>query len=483
LEYKWTVLTVTTIGILMAGIDSRIVVIGLPTVANALRADAEEAIWFTQSYVLGSTVSLLLLGRVTDIIGRIKVYNIGFVIFTIGSALTSISQDPLQVIVFRGVQGIGAAALFTNSIVMIVDATPRNQLGLFLGLNQIAFRFGAMAGLTISGIILSFFDWRALFYINVPIGIFGTLWSRYRLKEIAVLEKGAPVDWIGFATLTTSVTAFLLALTFGAYGLLSADISVALLILSLTTLGVFLQYERRCAYPLIDLSLFRVREFTGGIVALMINGIAWGAVLLLLSLYLQLVLGYGPFEAGIRIIPFDVAFLLVGPLSGRLSDRYGPLLFTMGGIILNTAGLFLLSLVDAHTPYWILAVYMMILAAGTGAFVSPNTSAVMGSVPPHRRGIASGVRGTVFNIGFTVSINLAILLMATVAPYSLISRVIASNGALIGPGSIRLFVESLQKTYIWLAVINATAIIPSLLRGGGRRRPDEPKDAPTVATE
>ncbi len=473
MEYKWTVVTVTTIGILMAGIDSRIVIIGLPTVATALNADAEEAIWFTQSYVLGSTISLLLLGRVTDIIGRLKVYNMGFIIFTVGSAMTSISQDPLQVILFRGVQGIGAAALFTNSIAMIVDATPRNQLGLFLGLNQIAFRFGAMAGLTISGIILSFLDWRALFYVNIPIGIFGTLWSRYKLKEIAVLEKGAPVDWIGFATLTISMTAFLLALTFGAYGLLDQSLVAALLILSAVTLVGFLQYERRCKYPLIDLTLFRIREFTGGIAALVLNGVSWGAVLLLLSLYLQLVLGFSPFEAGIRIIPFDVAFLLVGPLSGRLSDKYGPIVFTTGGIALSSFGLYLLSFVDATTPYPVLVAYMMVLAAGSGAFVSPNTSAVMGSVPPHRRGIASAVRGTLFNVGLTVSLNLAILLMASVAPYSLISQVIASNGTSVTASSTRVFVEAIQKTYIWLAVINGTAIVPSLLRG---RRGSIPKD-------
>jgi EmrB/QacA subfamily drug resistance transporter len=479
LEYKWTVLTVTTVGILMAGIDSRIVIIGLPTVATALNADAEQAIWFTQSYILGTTVSLLLLGRVTDIIGRIKVYNAGFVVFTVGSALTSISQDPLQVIVFRGVQGIGAAALFTNSITMLVDSTPKKQLGLFLGLNQISFRIGAMAGLTISGVLLSFFDWRALFYINVPIGIFGTLWSRYRLKEIAVVEKESKVDWIGFATLTISMTAFLLALTFGAYGLLTLNLVVAMLVLSVATLASFLAYERRCEYPLIDLSIFRIREFTGGVVALVFNGISWGAVLLLLSLYLQLVLGYSPFDAGIRIIPFDVAFLLVGPLSGRLSDRYGPIPFTTGGIALSSFGLFLLSFVDAHTSYPVLVLCMGIIAAGTGMFVSPNTSAVMGAVPPHRRGIASAVRATLFNLGFTLSLNLAILLMATVAPYSLISQIIASNGAVVPPGSTQLFVKALQWTYIWLAVINAVAIVPSLLRG---RRAQIPKEeGPGVA--
>ncbi len=482
MEYKWTVLTVTTVGILMAGIDSRIVIIGLPTVATALNADAEQAIWFTQSYVLGSTVSLLLLGRFTDIIGRIKVYNIGFIIFTIGSALTSISQNPLEVIVFRGVQGVGAAALFTNSIAMLVDSTPRNQLGLFLGFNQIAFRLGAMAGLTISGVILSFLDWRALFYINVPIGIFGTVWSRYRLREIAVVEKGAPFDWVGFATLSTSVTAFLLALTFGAYGLLEANLVVALLILSLVTLIAFLRYERRCEYPLVDLTLFRIREYTGGILALLLNGISWGAVLLLLSLYLQLVLGYSPFDAGIRIIPFDVAFLIVGPLSGRLSDKYGPIPFTTGGIALSSLGLYLLSFVDAHTPYLVLVAYMMVLAVGTGAFISPNTSSVMSVVPPHRRGIASAVRATVFNAGFTVSLNLSILLMATVAPYNLISQVIASNRTGIPQGSTQLFVEALQKTYIWLAVINGVAVVPSLLRGKHAQAQKE-EAAPVVVSE
>ncbi len=465
MEYKWTVLTVTTVGVLMSGIDSRIVIIGLPTVATALSADAEQAIWFTQSYVLASTIATLLLGRITDTIGRIRIYNMGFIIFTIGSALTSIAQDPLQVIVFRGVQGVGAAALFVNSIAMLVDSTPRNQLGLILGLNQISFRFGAMAGLTISGIILSLIDWRALFYINIPIGIFGTLWSRRRLKEIATLEKGAPVDWIGFATLSVSLTSFLLALTYGAYGLIAVGTFVSVLLVSLITFVAFLWYEMRCKYPIIDLSLFRIREFTGGVVALTINGMAWGAFLLLLSLYLQLIAGYSPFEAGIRVIPFDLAFLALGPLSGRLSDRFGPILFTTAGIALTSLGLYLFSLVNAATPYPVLAAYMMVIGAGTGLFISPNTSAVMGVVPPQRRGTASGARALLFNVGSTVSLNVAILLMITVAPYALVTSVISSTGSHIPPSSSQIFVEALQKAYFWLAAINAVAIVPSILRG------------------
>ena len=171
-KYKWVVLTVTTVGVLMDGLDSRIVIIGLPQVAAALHADVEQAIWFTQSYVLATTIALLLIGRVTDVVGRVKIYTIGFVIFTIGSGLTALAQNPNQFILWRGLQGLGVAMMFANTVAMITDATPREELGLSLGVNQIAFRFGAMSGLTLSGLILSFFDWRALFYVNIPIGVF-----------------------------------------------------------------------------------------------------------------------------------------------------------------------------------------------------------------------------------------------------------------------------------------------------------------------
>src|SRR5207245_1076595 len=219
IEYKWTVLTVTTVGVLMAGIDSRIVSVGLPAVASSLGADAEQAIWITQAYVLGSTVALLLVGRVSDIVGRVKLYTSGFGVFTVGSLLTSLAASPAQVIAFRAVQGLGSAILFTNSAAMIVDATPAHELGLSLGINQVAFRMGSMAGLTVSGIILSVLDWRALFYINIPIGIFGTAWAHFRLKEIGTLDRGAPIDWGGFVTFTAFILGLLLALTLAAYRL------------------------------------------------------------------------------------------------------------------------------------------------------------------------------------------------------------------------------------------------------------------------
>ena len=251
----------------MAGIDSRIVVIGNPQVAAALGADAEQAIWFTQAYVFGSTVALLFIGRISDIVGRVKIYTVGFVIFTVGSALTSLSIAPDYVIVFRVLQGLGSAALFANSAAIITDAAPGNELGLFLGINQVAFRAGAMLGLTLSGMLLAVLDWRALFYVNVPIGIFGTYWAHRRLKEVSKPERGIPMDWLGFFTFTSAIVLFLLALTFAAYGTFPITGVLALGAASAAFLWAFVRQERSTPHPLLDLTILKIREFTGGVVA------------------------------------------------------------------------------------------------------------------------------------------------------------------------------------------------------------------------
>lgn len=466
MQYKWTVLTVTTVGVLMAGIDSRIVIIGIPQVAAALGADAEQAIWFTQAYIFGSTVSLLVIGRVSDMVGRVKIYTLGFSIFTVGSFLTSLSPSPNFVIVFRILQGVGAAALFANSAAIITDSAPGEQLGLFLGINQVAFRAGAMAGLTLSGLLLSFFDWRALFYVNVPIGVFGTYWARRRLKEVSGGTRGVPMDWYGFVTFSFSMVAFLLALTFAAYGTVQVSWLILLVGASAALLFLFIRKERNIEHPLLNLELLRIREFTGGVVAQMLNALAWGAVILLLSLYLQLVQGFSPFEAGLAIIPFDVAFLAVGPLSGRLSDKHGHMPFTTSGLAVMTGSLLLMSTTSVTTPYLTLAAYLVVFGVGVGMFSSPNMSSIMGSVPPRERGVASGVRATFFNVGYVLSFNVAILVMTLALPYSVITSIISSpNPAAIGAAQKALFAKGLDYAFQVSAVINAVAIAPSVLRG------------------
>lgn len=482
MQYKWTVLTVTTVGVLMSGIDSRIVVIGIPQVAAALGADAEQAIWFTQAYIFGSTVSLLAVGRVSDMVGRVKIYTIGFSAFTVGSLLTSLSIAPNYVIVFRVLQGVGSAALFANSAAIITDSTPGNQLGLFLGINQVAFRAGAMLGLTLSGLILSFLDWRALFYINVPIGVFGTYWAHRRLKEISRPDRGVPMDWPGFVTFSVSIVSFLLALTFAAYGTFPIEWLLLLVGVSVVSLALFVRRESGIAHPLLDLKLLRIKEFTGGVIAQMLNSLAWGAVILLLSLYLQLVEGYTPLQAGLAIIPFDLAFLAVGPLSGRLSDKYGHMPFTTSGLAVMSASLLLMANTNVSTPYLTLAIYLVVFGVGVGLFSSPNMSSIMGSVPPRERGVASGVRATFFNVGYVLSFNVAILVMTLALPYSVITTVISAPNpsAILGVDKL-LFAKGLDYAFQISAVINALAIAPSVLRG--KRATGYPAGEPPAVIE
>lgn len=475
MNYKWTVLTVTTVGVLMSGVDSRIVVIGLPAVASSLHADAEQAIWFTQAYTIGSTVALLFIGRVSDMFGRVKIYTVGFLTFTIGSLMTGLSPTPNYFILARIIQGLGSGSLFANSAAIITDAFPASELGLALGTNQIAFRVGSMGGLTISGLILSLLDWRYLFYINIPIGIFGTVWAQRRLKEVGAMERGAPMDWTGFVTFAVFVATLLVALSYAAYGIGEAALVGVMLAVAAVSIFAFVKAEHRASHPLLDLRLLRIREYSGGVTAQFLNGVAFGAFTLIISLYLQLVQGLAPLQAGIAILPFDVAFLLTGPLSGRLSDRFGTRPFTTAGLVIVTLSLFLFSTVGPGTPYATLLVYLLICGAGMGFFASPNISSIMGSVPTHSRGVASGLRATFFNVGITLSFNVVILVMTFYLPYSLITSVVASpNPSAIGDATRAIFAVGLDRVYLVLAFVNSLAIVPSLLRGKRQKGQPEP---------
>jgi len=484
LEYKWVALTVTTIGIFMVGLDARIVIIGLPQVASQLGADAEEAIWITQSYVLANTVLLLLIGRLSDVFGRVRIYSYGFAIFTIGSALTSLGVDPLTVIVFRAIQGFGAALIFSNSIAIVTDASPKNQLGLFVGINQIAYRAGAIFGLTISGLILSFLDWRALFYVNIPVGIFGTLWSRRRLKEIAMLDKNTKIDWPGFGAFAVFLLCLMTGLTVAAYGTFNPAIVYALFASSLIFLVAFILRERKTPSPLIDFRMFRIREVTGGILAVLFNVIAWAGMLLLLSFQFQLILGETPLEAGIRILPFEIAFLAVGPLSGTLSDKFGHSKFTLSGLLLGTISLLLFSTTNSSTPYSYFSFFMILMGVATGLFLAPNLRSVMAALPGQRRGIGSALVSLFLNVGLTVSLNFAVLVMSLTAPYDLLTGLISAlNPLTITLPQKAIFMESIKNTYVALAIVNGIAILPSIFQLNRRRSSLPPVNVVTATAE
>ena len=292
------------------------------------------------------------------------------------------------------------------------------------------------------------------------------------MKEIAKVEKKTRIDWFGFASFSISITTLVLALTYDAYGLSEAAAVYGLLVVSVVTLAIFVVQEMRTKHPLLDLGLLRIREFTGGVTAQLLNAIAWGAFLLLLSLYLQLVLDMSPLAAGVGIIPFDIAFLIFGPLSGRLSDKFGHLPFTTSGLILASIGLFLFSTITISTTISFVIVYMMLVGVGMGMFVSPNISSIMSSVPEKRRGIASAFRATFFQVGYVISLNAAVLIMTSVVPYQTITQIVSSiNPIAITASDKLLFMKGLSSAYFWLAIVNIAAIPPSVFRGRSKYKP------------
>ncbi len=456
----------TTIGVLMSGIDGRIMIVGLPTVAASLHADAEQAIWFTQAYTIGSTIALLFVGRISDMFGKVKIYSLGFTLFTIGSVFTALSPSPDFFIAARMAQGLGSAALFANSAAIITDAFPAKELGTAMGVNQIAFRAGAMAGLTISGLVLAFLPWPFLFYINLPIGVFGTIWALKRLQKVEKSKRVAPMDWLGFFSFTIFITALLLVLTFAAYGMTDLRVVGSLSTVSAISLVYFVRREHKVEHPLLDLRLLQIREYAGGITTQLLNSVAWGGFLLVISLYMQLVLGYSPLTAGIAILPFDGAFLVVGPISGKLSDKYGTRPFTTAGLAVISVALLLSGTAGVATPYSLIALYLVIGGVGMGLFASPNMSSIMGSVPGQRRSVASALRATFFNVGYTLSLNVSILIMTLNLPLSEITRIISSINPTLLPLADRMsFALAIDHVYFIMAIVNTIAIIPSIFRG------------------
>ncbi len=477
MQYKYVALSVTTVGTLMAGVDARIVLVGLPTIAYELHADIADVIWVSQAYLFASTLGLLLIGRSTDLFGRVKIYNYGFMVFTIGSAFAALSYTPLELIASRMVQGLGAAMLIANSAAILTDATPPDELGKILGMNSIAYRIGSIMGLTLSGVILSFTDWRALFYINIPIGIFGTVWAHYRLKDISTRDSYRGIDWVGFFSFAGGLGLVLLAITYLSFGLSSYDAGFLMLALGLILIVFFARYEitrdklaaTTKRLPLLDMKLFKIKEFTGGTIAQTLNAVAWSGILIMVSFYLQVIVGDTPLQTGLHLLALDATFIVVGPISGRLSDKYGSRGFAMTGLGISSLAFFLFAFINQNTGVNTVLIALAVLGVGTGLWVSPNISSVMGSVPANRRGIASGLRITMSNIGDTASFGLAILIMTLVIPYNQLNNLVQSYAAntqgLVGKGE---FIAGFQLAALVLAVINSFAVIPASL---SKRRP------------
>ena len=426
--YKWIALSNTTMAVFMSALDGSIVIISLPAIFRGIHLDPLAAgnigylLWMIMGYRLVQAVLVVTLGRLGDIYGRVRIYNAGFLVFAVASVL--LSFDPMQgghgadwLIGWRVLQALGGSMLTANSAAILTDAFPADQRGLALGINQIAAIAGQFIGLVAGG-LLAALDWRAVFWVNVPVGVFGTVWAYRKLRETGERHP-ARIDWWGNVTFAVGLSATLIAITngikpYGGHTMGWTNPSVvASLAGGVVLLVAFVMIERRVAAPMFSLALFRIRAFAAGSAAGLIAAAARGGMQFMLIIWLQGIWlplhGYAytdtPLWAGIYLLPLTAAFLISGPASGYLSDRFGSRGFATAGMLVFGASFLGLLALPVDFPYWAFAALIALNGVGVGMFGAPNSSAIMGSVPSRERGAASGMRSTFQNSGTALSIG------------------------------------------------------------------------------
>jgi MFS family permease len=432
--YKWIALSNTTMAVFMSALDGSIVIISLPAIFRGIHLDPlapgniSYLLWMIMGYRLVQAVLVVTLGRLGDIYGRVRIYNAGFAVFTFASIL--LSFDPflgqaaaMWLIGWRVLQALGGSMLTANSAAILTDAFPSDQRGFALGINQIAAIAGQFIGLLAGG-LLAAIDWRAVFWVNVPVGVFGTVWAYHKLRETAERHP-ARIDWWGNVTFAVGLSAVLIGITYGiqpygghAMGWTNPWV-LAAIIGGLLLLVAFWAIEKRVAEPMFQLGLFRIRAFAAGSAAGLIAATARGGLQFLLIIWLQGIWlplhGYNfaatPLWAGIYLVPLTIAFLASGPISGHLSDRFGSRGFATAGMLVFAASFVGLLLLPVDFSYPAFALLILLNGIGVGMFAAPNSSAIMGSVPASQRGAASGMRSTFQNTGTALSIGVFFSLM------------------------------------------------------------------------
>ena len=427
-RYKWVALFNTTLGVLMASIDLSIVLIALPDIFRGIHIDPLEPgnsfylLWMILSFMVVTSVLVVGLGRLGDMYGRVRMYNLGFAVFTFFSLLLTItwmsgSVAAIWLIVMRVFQGVGAAMLMANSSAIITDAFPENQRGMALGINQVAGISGSFIGLVLGG-ILAPVQWRLIFLVSVPVGLFGTIWAYRKLREVPRRVR-AHIDWAGNVLFAFGLVGIMVGITYGIqpYGGSTmgwgSPFVLGSLAFGVALLGVFAFVEPRVREPMFRLSLFRIRAFTAGSVSTMLSAVGRGGLMFILIIWLQGIWlplhGYSfsrtPLWAGIFLIPLSAGVLIAGPISGILSDRYGSRPFASGGMVVAAVSFGLLEWLPIDFSYLGFGLLLFVNGIAMGAFAAPNRAAVMNSLPPQHRGLGSGMNSTFQNVAQVLSIG------------------------------------------------------------------------------
>lgn len=428
MQYKWTALSIILISSLMGSINMSITLIALPAIFNGIHIDPMNSfqylLWILMVFGLVNATLLLSFGRLSDIYGRTKFFKLGFLIFTIGSVLLYLTPSTgdagaIEIIIFRIIQAIGTAFTMANGSAIIADSFHHSERGKALGINMVMWMAGQFIGLLLGG-ILAVFDWRYVFLVSVPFGIIGTIWSVLKLKEVSIRSGEGKIDYLGNITFVAAITSILLGISYGLMPYGNDPMGwgnpwvIFAMVFGTVLFPIFLYIESKVEVPMFNLKLFKIKMFSFANLAGLSNSLARGGMMFMLIILLQGIWlplnGYSyestPFWAGVYMLPLTLGMAIMGPISGHMSDKYGPRWISTAGMVINTVAFLVLASLPYNFGYWIFAIALFAMGIGSGMFGSPNTASIMNSVPAQDRGVASGMQYTIMNTAFTVSMGI-----------------------------------------------------------------------------
>ena len=454
IDRKWWVLVTVGIGTLMGSLDGSITNVVMPVIMKDFGIGLATVEWVSMIYLLVVSGLLLTFGRLGDMAGHVRVFILGVVLFTIGSLLCALSPAPLVLIAMRGLQAVGSAMVMSNSPAILTRTFPGRQRGQALGMQGTMTYLGLMIGPAFGGYLTERFSWRMAFLVNLPIGLLTIALALAVIAEREPASKHESFDLAGAVTFLGGLSALLLALSHGQDWGWTSGLVLALLASAVILLGLFVQIERRVAHPMLDLSMFGTRIFSAGAASALMNYLSTSAVLFLVPFFLIQYRGLDPSQAGILLSTQAVMMVIFAPLSGTLSDRIGSRVLSSGGMIIVTLAVLSMATVDSATDSPGIAARLMLAGLGTALFVSPNSSAVMGSAPRQRQGVASAVLGGARNVG---------MVMGVASGGAILSALLAAHGASIGqnPG----FLPAFRETFLLLSIVGVIGTVTSLARG------------------
>jgi EmrB/QacA subfamily drug resistance transporter len=454
-HYKWWALSCTSLGMLLATINSGTLIIALPDLERALGTTLLQLVWVILAYMIASTVLVLTAGRLSDLFGRKRAYVAGFVVFALASLGAGFAADGTQLILWRIVQGVGGAFLFANSAALVTDAFPKRQLGVAMGTNTMVAAVGLVIGPVLGGVLVAA-SWHWVFWFNVPLGLAGAAWGALILRELAKPDEVRGLDLLGTSVFVAGLTGLVLGVSKGGLDGWNDPAVMGGLIAAAVLLPAFVLIEHRVKAPMLDLTIFENRLFAAATAAAFINGLSRFALLFVFVFYFQGVHGDDPILAGVKLAPMAVGMLISSPLAGIWADRRGSRAMACAGMLVSAAALALMTTLGQTSPYWQAALWLFTVGVGSGMFNSPNTAAMMGTVPPNRRGIAAGARTMLQNTGAVLSIAFVLAIVTSAVPKHVLLSIFSGLTNHLSAAKLDPFVHNMH-TALW--VLAATSLV------------------------